>query len=72
MFDRPLGKEVLPNVQSEPLLAAALNHSHTSITGYKGEEISTSLSISPQEAVERSPLCLLFSKLDKPKVSSSV
>ena len=72
MFDHPLGKEMLPNIKSELPLAQLLTIAMCPVTGYLVEELSTSFSASPpQEAVERamrSPLSLLLSKVDKPKV----
>ena len=53
VFDHPLGKQTLPNVQSKPPLAQLWTIPTRPNTGSPGEEISTSLSLSaPQEAVE--------------------
>lgn len=62
-FDHPHYKENFPNVQSEPHLAQLCAvFAHLAIS-YKGEETSTSLSVSPpQEAIEsnEAPLSLFF------------
>ena len=53
VLDHRLGKEVLPNVQSEPPLVQLWAIPTLPVTGYQGEELSTSLSTSPpQEAAE--------------------
>ena len=52
MFDYPLCKEMLPNVQSKPPLVQLCTIPMHPITEYQGEELGTSLSTSPpREAV---------------------
>ena len=58
MYDHPLGKEIFPNVQSKPPPVQLWTIPMCPIVGYQGEEISTSFSTSPQEAVERSEIAL--------------
>ncbi|KAK4830133.1 hypothetical protein QYF61_008560 [Mycteria americana] len=53
VFDLPLSKKMLPNVQSKPPLVQLRAIPTCPVTGSQGEEISTSLSMSPpQEAAE--------------------
>jgi len=44
VFDHPLGKEMLPNVQSEPPLTQLLTIPMSPVAGYHRAELSTSLS----------------------------
>ena len=46
VFDHPLAKEMLPTVQSKPPLAQLWTIPTCPVTGYQGEELSTSLSTS--------------------------
>lgn len=68
MFDHPLDKEMLPNIQSVPSLVQLWTIPIRPITGYQEEELSTSIPTSTQEAAESNGV--LFSKLDKPRVLS--
>lgn len=64
VFDDHPSKERFSHIKSEPNQSfsdAALNHSHTPVSGYKGKEVSLSLSIlPPQEAVANDELILQF------------
>jgi len=64
---------MFPDVQSKPPPAQLRTIPMRPISGYQGEELGTSLSLPLLRKLQgamRSPLGLLFSKLDKPKVLS--
>ncbi|KAJ7425205.1 hypothetical protein BTVI_03794 [Pitangus sulphuratus] len=68
VFDHPLSEEMLPNVLSEPPWYNFELFS-SPVTGYPGEEISTSLStFSPQEAVKNNEEAPQPTFLDKLRI----
>ncbi|KAK4823633.1 LOW QUALITY PROTEIN: hypothetical protein QYF61_004366 [Mycteria americana] len=66
MLDNPFSEEIFPNIQSKPPLAQLEAISSCPIACYFGKEIDTHLTTTSFQRAIRSPLSLLFSRLNNP------